>query len=60
MPINKYYKGKGAQVMSDMKERYGEKQGERAFYATANKRGLTPSGSSAPAKAKKMGKAGKY
>jgi hypothetical protein len=36
MPISKYYSGHGAEVMRDMKKRYG-KQAERVFYATANK-----------------------
>lgn len=30
-----------------MKKRYGDKGGERVFYATANARGLTPKGSRA-------------
>jgi len=44
VPIREYYKGKGEKVMRDMKRRYGEEKGERIFYATANKRGLTPGG----------------
>lgn len=43
MPIVKYYGGHGNEVMSKMKQKYGEKAGERVFYATANKRGLGPS-----------------
>lgn len=42
MPISKYYGGHGSQVMKDMKSRYGKKAGERAFYATANKRHQKP------------------
>jgi ribosomal protein S27AE len=42
MPISEYYKGKGEKVLRDMKRRYGPKAGERVFYATANKKGLTP------------------
>lgn len=42
MPLDKYYKGHGAEVMGEMKERYGEKAGERVFYATANKKGMKP------------------
>lgn len=38
MPLSKYYKGKGEEVMRKMKERYGEERGERVFYATKNKR----------------------
>lgn len=38
MPLDKYYKGKGERVMAEMKREYGDKEGERAFYATANKR----------------------
>jgi hypothetical protein len=36
-PIGKYFKGKGQKVMSDMQDRYGEKEGEQVFHATANK-----------------------
>ena len=42
MPISAYYKGHGEKVMADMEKRYGEKQGERVFYATANKRKMKP------------------
>ena len=38
MPVSEYYKGSGSKVMSNMKREYGEKEGERVFYATANKR----------------------
>lgn len=41
MPLSKYFKGHGKEVMSDMTSRYGSDQGKRVFYATANKRGLT-------------------
>lgn len=40
MPIEKYFKGHGREVMSDMRKRYGERA-EKVFYSTANKRGLT-------------------
>lgn len=43
MPLSKYYKGHGEDVMSKMKKKYGEEKGERVFYATANKKGLGPS-----------------
>lgn len=33
MPLSKT----GQKVMRDMKDRYGEKKGERVFYATENK-----------------------
>ena len=36
MPLAKYYGGKGASVMKQMKSEYGAKKGERVFYATAN------------------------
>lgn len=36
MPVSKYYKGHGREVMADMTRRYGKKKGERVFYATAN------------------------
>jgi hypothetical protein len=42
MPISEYYKGHGEKVMREMRRRYGSKAGERIFYATANKKGLTP------------------
>ena len=42
MPIAKYFKGKGKQVMSSMKDQYGDKTGEQVFHATANKQGMTP------------------
>ena len=38
MPVGKYFKGHGEKVMSNMKKEYGEKEGKRVFYATANKR----------------------
>lgn len=44
MPISAYFKGKGEQVMADMKSRYGGEKGERVFYATANKQGEKPKG----------------
>lgn len=37
MPIGKYYKGHGDEVMKNMKSQYGEEKGEQVFYATANK-----------------------
>lgn len=37
MPISRYFKGHGEEVMRDMKARHGEEEGERVFYATANK-----------------------
>lgn len=42
MPISGYYRGKGEQVMKDMRSRYGEEKGERVFYATANARNENP------------------
>ena len=42
MPIKKYFKGHGTEVMSDMKKRYGSEKGERVFYATANKKKMAP------------------
>ena len=44
MPISKYFSGHGSQVMSDMKDKYGEKKGKQVFYATANKKNQNPSG----------------
>ena len=42
MPVNKYYKGHGSEVMHDMQKRYGTEGGKRVFYATANKRKMKP------------------
>ena len=36
MPISKYYKGHGREVMADMRKRYGARA-EEVFYATVNK-----------------------
>lgn len=44
MPVDEYYKGSGRKVMKSMQERYGEETGKRAFYATANKRGMNRPG----------------
>ena len=38
MPLDKHYKGKGERVMAEMKREYGDKEGEKVFYATENKR----------------------
>ena len=43
MPINRYFKGHGDEVMNNMKKEYGDKDGKEVFYATANKRGAKPS-----------------
>jgi hypothetical protein len=37
MPISKYFKGHGEEVMANMKKEYGDKKGESVFYAKANK-----------------------
>lgn len=37
MPIGKYFKGHGEEVMAAMKKEYGGKKGESVFYATSNK-----------------------
>lgn len=50
MPISGYYRGRGKDVMADMQKRYGPEKGQRVFYATANKKGLTAAG---PTNAKK-------
>jgi hypothetical protein len=44
MPISKYFKGHGEDVMANMKNEYGGKKGEQVFYATANKKGEKPGG----------------
>lgn len=43
MPVSKYFKGKGDQVMSSMQKEYGSKKGKEVFYATSNKNKLGPS-----------------
>jgi hypothetical protein len=53
MPLGKYFKGKGEEVMSDMKDRYGQDKGKQVFYATANKRGLTADDNKSKSKAPK-------
>ena len=42
MPIAKYFKGNGSEVMEHMKKTYGSKKGKSVFYATANKQGAAP------------------
>ena len=37
MPLSKHYGGHGAEVMADMKNRYGDRA-KGIFYATENKR----------------------
>lgn len=38
MPLSKYFKGHGDEVMAAMKKEYGTKKGKSVFYATANKK----------------------
>lgn len=42
MPIDKYFKGHGSEVMANMQKEYGAKKGTSVFYATANKTGQKP------------------
>lgn len=58
MPINKYFKGSGEEVMRSMVKQYGAKKGKQVFYATANKQGLQ--GHVASLKAKGKLKPSKY
>ena len=44
MPLTK----KGKKIMSSMKEEYGEKKGEKVFYASANKGTITKVHGSGP------------
>lgn len=48
MPINKYFKGHGDAVMSNMEREYGSDKGKRVFYATANARKMKPRSESRP------------
>ena len=41
-PLAKYFRGKGEQVLGDMKDKYGDDKGKQVFYATAEKRGMKP------------------
>jgi len=41
MPISKYFKGHGSEVMASMRKQYGDRA-ENVFYATANKKGMKP------------------
>lgn len=44
MPISKYFKGHGEEVMANMKKEYGDKKGKSVFYATSNKmKSMAPS-----------------
>ena len=36
MPREKYFKGKGKEVMKKMEKEYGKKKGKQVFYGTAN------------------------
>jgi len=56
MPVKEYYKGSGDKVMKEMQERYGEEEGKRVFYATANKRKMNPKDKKKKKKSKKMSK----
>jgi len=42
MPVSEYFHGKGDAVMRSMVARYGSKKGKSNFYATANKKKMTP------------------
>ena len=53
MPVSKYYKGHGEEVMAAMTKEYGAKKGKEVFYATANKKGMKPK-SEAKGKKKKF------
>jgi len=37
MPLSKYFKGHGEEVMDSMQKSYSAKKGKQVFYATANK-----------------------
>lgn len=42
MPVSRYFKGKGSEVMSNLKDEYGAEKGEHVFYALANKKHQKP------------------
>lgn len=56
MPVNKYFKGHGDEVLSSMKSEYGDKKGESVFYATANKKGMKPKEKASPGAMSKLSK----
>lgn len=58
MPVNDYFKGVGDKVLGGMQDHYGKEKGEKVFYATANKRDMTPT-SPKIAKVKKLKDAAK-
>lgn len=44
MPISKYFKGHGEEVMASMEKTYkSAKKAKQVFYAKANKEGMKPS-----------------
>lgn len=54
MPINKYFKGHGDEVMSSMEKTYGnDKKAKSVFYALANKKGQTAKPAKSLAKSKR-------
>lgn len=55
MPIERYFKGHGEEVMADMTKRYGAEKGKRVFYATANARSQKPEGEPKPKRRKIYG-----
>ena len=68
MPISRYFKGHGEEVMSNMTKEYGAKKGKQVFYATANKgkmtshlkRKLSPSGDLGVARQQEGDSLGKF
>ena len=42
MPIDKYFKGHGSEVMDSMQKSYGKNKAKKVFYATANKKKMKP------------------
>ncbi len=42
MPVKRYFRGRGEQVMREMKAKHGAEKGERMFYATAHEQGQMP------------------
>lgn len=43
MPISEYFKGKGKEIMKNMKDKYGDKKGKKVFHATAKSKNMEPS-----------------
>lgn len=44
VPVSRYFRGRGEEVLTSMEKEYGAEEGKKIFYATATKRGMKPKG----------------